>query len=147
MKNSNEAVGNGSAPEDRFAGQATTYRSNQRRDGITVPEQPGEPGRMPPPPLDDMATMPAMLEPPGGAPSISLNDLDSLSDPMFSPTNWLDDSPTGTMADQPLLRGLLMELPPKGAVPAEEWLDRWFDAARSILDLLYARHVTRTPSR
>jgi hypothetical protein len=147
MKNSSgDVLGNGSTPEERFAGQSTTYRSNPRRDGMAVPEQGGEANRMPPP-LDDIATMPAMLEPPGGAPSISLNDIDSLPDPVYSPTTWLDDSPTGTMADHPLLRGLLMELPPKGSMPQEEWLDRWFGAARSILDLLYARHAVRTPSR
>lgn len=42
-----------------------------------------------------------------------------------------------SLAEHPLLRGLLMELPPKGEVPPPEYLDRWFEAARSILDLLY----------
>jgi hypothetical protein len=51
------------------------------------------------------------------------------------------------MADHPLLRGLLMELPAKGSMPDEEWLDRWFDAARSILDLLYAQHANRSQQR
>jgi hypothetical protein len=32
-------------------------------------------------------------------------------------------------------------------VPDEDWLDRWFDAARSILDLLYAQHANRVSSR
>ena len=46
-------------------------------------------------------------------------------------------------ADHPLLRGLLLELPPKGTVPAADWLDRWFDAARSILELLYMQESHR----
>ena len=96
----------------------------------------------------DMADMPTMLEPPPVvAPTISINDLDSLSEPVFDPDSWLDDSPTGTMADHPLLRGLLMELPAKGTVPQADWLDRWFDAARSILDLLYAQHANRVSHR
>ncbi|HEX3284910.1 MAG TPA: hypothetical protein VIR00_14780 [Micromonosporaceae bacterium] len=151
IKNSSEVVGtNGSGPDDRFAGQSSTYRSNQRRDGHALPEQGGggEPDRKNPPPLDDMASMPTMLEPPPvAAPTISINDLDSLSEPVFGSTSWLDDSPTGTMADHPLLRGLLMELPAKGSMPDEEWLDRWFDAARSILDLLYAQHANRLQQR
>jgi hypothetical protein len=47
------------------------------------------------------------------------------------------------MVDHPLLRGLLLELPPKGAMPTQDWLDRWFEAARSILELLYAQHAGR----
>ncbi|HKT01417.1 MAG TPA: hypothetical protein VJT31_17990 [Rugosimonospora sp.] len=47
---------------------------------------------------------------------------------------------TGTpLAEHPMLHGLLLELPPKGVTPDHEWLDRWFEAARSILELLYAR--------
>jgi hypothetical protein len=149
IKNSPDALGNnGSGPNDRFAGQSATYRSNQRRDSVSLPEQGGEPDRQNPPPLDEMASMPTMLEPPPVvAPTISINDLDSLSEPVFANGNWLDDSPTGTMADHPLLRGLLMELPPKGSVPADEWLDRWFDAARSILDLLYTHHANHVLQR
>jgi hypothetical protein len=60
---------------------------------------------------------------------------------------WLDDSPTGTLADHPLLRGLLLELPPKGTMPQPGWLDRWFDAARSILELLYVQNAGGSPRR
>ncbi|HEU0238115.1 MAG TPA: hypothetical protein VFR11_02390 [Micromonosporaceae bacterium] len=142
MKNSPDAFGNG-APEDRFAGQVT-YRTNQRRDSTGLPGQPGDSDRTPPP-LDDMSTMPSILA--SVTPSISINDLETMSEPVFGAGDWLDDSPTGTMADHPLLRGLLMELPPKGAMPDEAWLDRWFDAARSILDLLYAHHAGRALRR
>jgi hypothetical protein len=49
---------------------------------------------------------------------------------------WSDTSGKG-VADHPLLRGLLLELPPKGATLQVQWLDRWFEAARSIVELLY----------
>ncbi len=145
MKNSSDMLGNGSGNDDRFAGQMS-YRSNQRRDGLGLPEQGGDlsPGQRNGgvPVLDDMSAMPTMLEPPPvSAPSMSINDLDSLSEPIFPPVGWLDDSPTGTLADHPLLRGLLLELPPKGTLPAPGWLDRWFDAARSILELLYVQNA------
>jgi hypothetical protein len=116
----------------------------QRRDGLGLPEQPsdglpvGSSRNNSAPPLEDISTMPTMLEPPG-EPSMSIKDLDSLAEPVFPPVGWLDDSPTGSLADHPLLRGLLLELPPKGTVPAPGWLDRWFDAARSILELIYVQ--------
>ncbi|NJC68784.1 hypothetical protein HC031_03445 [Planosporangium thailandense] len=47
------------------------------------------------------------------------------------------------LADHPLLRGLLLELPAKGNAPSQEWLDRWFEAARSILELLYSQSSAR----
>lgn len=61
---------------------------------------------------------------------------ESLSEPVFPPAAWLEE--TG-LADHPLLRGLLLELPPKGSAPSPEWLNRWFEAARAILELLYVR--------
>ncbi|HZN76495.1 MAG TPA: hypothetical protein VFC00_33115 [Micromonosporaceae bacterium] len=72
--------------------------------------------------------------------------VDPLTDAALSPPAlngvWLD-SPTGQLADHPLLRGLLMELPAKGSQPPQEWLDRWFEAARSILELLYVHQAAR----
>jgi hypothetical protein len=66
------------------------------------------------PRLEDMSIMPTMLEPPlVSAPSMSLS-----------------------LGGHPLLRGLLLELPAKGTLPAPGWLDRWFEATRSDLDLL-----------
>ncbi|GGJ88599.1 hypothetical protein GCM10010123_17770 [Pilimelia anulata] len=47
------------------------------------------------------------------------------------------------VADHPLLRGLLLELPPKGTQLPPGWLDRWFAATRSILELLYAQDPHR----
>lgn len=65
-------------------------------------------------------------------------DPDVPPEPRFSTANWLE-SPTGNLADHPLLRGLLLELPPKGSTPPPGWLDRWFEATRSILELLYVK--------
>jgi hypothetical protein len=146
MKNSPDVLGNGSGNDERFAGQLG-YRGAQRRDGLGLPEQSIDRNGTPQD-LDDMSTMPTMLEPPPvSSPSMSLTDLDSLSEPVFPPMGWLDDSPTGTLADHPLLRGLLLELPPKGTIPAPGWLDRWFDAARSILELLYIQNAGGNPRR
>lgn len=79
----------------------------------------------------------APLDRPPTLPSL---DMGGLSEPVFPPTGWLDAS-SGSLADHPLLRGLLLELPPKGAAPAPGWLDRWFEATRAILELLYVQDV------
>jgi hypothetical protein len=50
--------------------------------------------------------------------------------------SWLETAGKDVV-DHPLLRGLLLELPPKGSTMQVQWLDRWFEAARSILELLY----------
>jgi hypothetical protein len=65
-------------------------------------------------------------------------DPDALPEPHFAEASWLD-SPTDDLADHPLLRGLLLELPPRGSTPPPDWLDRWFEATRSILELLYVK--------
>ncbi|MGC4810237.1 hypothetical protein ACLQ29_06880 [Micromonospora sp. DT228] len=76
--------------------------------------------------------------------ALSLPSLDPnpLVEPSFPPTGWPME-PSGSLADHPLLRGLLMELPPKGSLPSSEWLDRWFEATRAILELLYVQGAGR----
>ncbi|SIN28181.1 hypothetical protein [Micromonospora cremea] len=76
---------------------------------------------------------------------LSLPSLDPnpLVEPSFPPSGWPME-PTGSLADHPLLRGLLMELPPKGSVPPPGWLDRWFEATRAILELLYVQGPGRS---
>jgi len=59
------------------------------------------------------------------------------------PIRWTGCGPPPSMADHPLLRGLLLELPARGAIPAADWLDRWFEAARSILELLYVQEAKK----
>jgi len=148
MKHNPDVLGNGSGSDDRFAGHRS-YRGAPRRDILGLSEQSldglvggygSHNGSAPT--IDDMSTMPTMLEPPPVfAPTISINDLDSLSEPVFPPRGWLDEGPTGTLADHPLLRGLLMELPPRGTCPQPDWMDRWFEAARAILELIYMQHA------
>ena len=142
MKNGPDDVNNVPvAADDRFAGQLGYRGGGSRRDS-------GDPA------ADLTPRNGSTLD--GSVPAMSLRDLDALAEPVYPPTGWLDPagSPldprdatlTGSplagspLADHPLLRGLLLELPPKGAVPPPEWLDRWFEAARSILELLYMQH-------
>jgi hypothetical protein len=158
MNNGPDNLGDGPATaEDRFAGQLG-YRGPSRRDlGGLSGDPTGDLGRrngassnigspnIGSPSINSMldaSTLPT-------APSMSLNELDSLSEPVFPPAGWLDppvasgDPSTGSLADHPLLRGLLLELPPKGTMPTADWLDRWFEAARSILELLYVQSAGR----
>jgi hypothetical protein len=128
-------LGNGSAvAQDRFAAQLSGYRG-ARRDGL------GDPGGDP-----DLAPRN------GNAPSLESPmlpslDMDGLAEPVYPPSGWLDmpvqNAQMGTLADHPLLRGLLLELPPKEVAPDQAWLDRWFEAARSILELLYVQGSIR----
>jgi hypothetical protein len=80
-------------------------------------------------------------EPPLDKPRLPSLDLEAPAEPDFS-DSWLD-RPSGSLVDHPLLRGLLLELPPKGSTPPPGWLDRWFEATRSILELLYVQDGAR----
>ncbi|GIH05894.1 hypothetical protein Rhe02_39610 [Rhizocola hellebori] len=62
--------------------------------------------------------------------------LDGFDEPSFNGSGWLDGH-SSSLVDHPLLRGLLLELPPKGSQPSPEWMNRWFEAARAVLDLIY----------
>lgn len=75
----------------------------------------------------------------GDKPRLPSLDMEAPAEPVFSEDSWLDEQSQGegSLADHPLLRGLLLELPPKGTTPPPGWLDRWFEATRSILELLY----------
>jgi hypothetical protein len=150
-----DSFGNGSAKtDDRFASQLAGYRAGQRRDSSAVlpidsmahDELNHRNGSVPTidringpldtsNPIASSLTAPKLVEP-------RLSELDSLSDSVFTAETWLD-SPTGSMVDHPLLRGLLLELPGTGNLPSQEWLDRWFEAARSILELLYSQSAGR----
>src|SRR5256885_3739268 len=132
MKNGSDDANNVPVADDRFAGQLG-YRGGRR-----------EPGGMPGGPTSDLTPrngnspqVGSVLDTP--VPALSLSELDSLAEPVYPPSGWLDAA-SGSLADHPLLRGLLLELPPKGAMPPADWLDRWFEAARSILELLYVQH-------
>lgn len=138
-----------STAQDRFSGGVSAYRQN-RRDGSLTGETDGElvtrgggsslptrsPGRShssiePTSPLDRAAKLPSL-------------ELPALTEPVFSATSsWSEPAPSQSMADHPLLRGLLLELPARGTLPPSDWLDRWFEAARSILELLYVQEAKR----
>jgi hypothetical protein len=126
-------LGNGTAAQERFAGP---YRKTRRDGGLTT-EPPADADGAP---RNGLAA--AGHDPAGERPAL----LNGLTEPVFPPAGW--DAPVDPaslpIADHPLLRGLLLELPPKGTDPAPGWLDRWFEAARSILELLYLQDTKRT---
>jgi hypothetical protein len=142
-------LSNGSATaQDRFSGGVSAYRQN-RREGLTS-DGDGElvsrggassglptrsPGRShsiePTGALDRAAKLPSL-------------DLQGLAEPVFpSSSGWPDAGTSQSMGDHPLLRGLLLELPSRGTLPPSDWLDRWFEAARSILELLYVQEAKK----
>jgi hypothetical protein len=53
------------------------------------------------------------------------------------------------IAAHPLVQGLLVELPARGGRVPDGWLDAWLEAARAVLELLYAQRPdhTRSPDR
>jgi hypothetical protein len=141
-------LSNGSATaQDRFSGGVSAYRQNRRDGGLTdggdaeLVSRPGSssglptrsPGRShsiePTSALDRAAKLPSL-------------DLPALTEPVFPSGSW-PESGSQSMADHPLLRGLLLELPARGTMPASDWLDRWFEAARSILELLYVQEAKK----
>ena len=83
---------------------------------------------------------PEQATPPLTLPSLDPNPL---TEPSFPPSGWPVEQQE-SLVDHPLLRGLLMELPPKGSVPPPGWLDRWFEATRAILELLYVQDASRS---
>ena len=124
-----ENLTNGPGKPERFGGK---YRG-ARRDSVLTEVSSGdtEIGRDP--------TAPEQAGPPLSLPSLDPNPL---TEPSFPPTGWPMEQPE-SLVDHPLLRGLLMELPPKGSVPPPGWLDRWFEATRAILELLYVQGTAR----
>jgi hypothetical protein len=141
-------LSNGSATaQDRFSGGVSAYRQNRRDTSIGGENGETElmsragssglptrsPGRShsiePTSALDRAAMLPSL-------------DLQGLTEPVFPSSGW-PDSGSQSMADHPLLRGLLLELPSRGSLPPSAWLDRWFEAARSILELLYVQEAKK----
>jgi hypothetical protein len=126
-----------STAQDRFSGGVSAFRQNRREAALAAEANDGE-----------LATRSSQsIEPTGAldrAPSLPSLDLQGLTEPVFPPAGWMEaNARQSSMADHPLLRGLLLELPPRGTVPDAGWLDRWFEAARSILELLYVQDAKR----
>ncbi|MCU7729768.1 hypothetical protein ODJ79_39130 [Actinoplanes sp. KI2] len=151
-----ENLSNGSATaQDRFSGGVSAYRQTRRDAGLhgDVSESElmsravgsGLPTRSPGRSHSIEPTRSHSIEPTSAldrAPRLPSLDLQGLTEPVFSSSGW-PDSESKSMADHPLLRGLLMELPARGQLPPSDWLDRWFEAARSILELLYVQEARR----
>ncbi|WP_200208263.1 hypothetical protein [Micromonospora coerulea] len=122
---------NGPGKPERFGGK---YRGARRDTVLTeVVSADTEPGGRD-------ATPPEQAGPPLSLPSLDPNPL---TEPSFPPTGWPLET-AESLVDHPLLRGLLMELPPRGSVPPPGWLDRWFEATRAILELLYVQGANRS---
>ncbi len=135
-----------STAQDRFSGGVSAFRQNRREAALAAEGTDGELATRGPQALSHAGSQ--SLEPTGAldrAPSLPSLDMQGLSEPVFSPTGWMEQSSrqASSMADHPLLRGLLLELPPRGSLPDPGWLDRWFEAARSILELLYVQDAKR----
>jgi hypothetical protein len=143
-------LSNGSATaQDRFSGGVSAYRQGRREAAISSDgdselvsrssSTSGLPTRSP--------GRSHSIEPTGAldrAPQLPSLDLPGLSDSVFPSSGWPDSGSSQSMADHPLLRGLLMELPARGTLPPSDWLDRWFEAARSILELLYVQEARKS---
>lgn len=137
MKNVPESLGD-SAGDDQFAGPVG-YRAGGRREMAGLP---GEPPNGSAPAIGSVMDTPLPTQH-----SRSLGGPDPLGDPAFPDKEWMDIGSAGSLADHPLLRGLLLELPPRGSVPPAGWLDQWFEAARSILELLYVQNAGQPTHR
>jgi hypothetical protein len=134
-----ENFGNGAKTDDRFPGQLGTYRVNRREPADPIDELSPRNGSPLTSPLEGSPIANSLKQPKLTDPGLS--DLPPMPpEPIFGRDDWLD-APSGSMADHPLLRGLLMELPPKGTMPQPDWLDRWFEAARSIIELIYSQEA------
>ena len=138
-----ENLSNGSATaQDRFSGGVSAYRQN-RREAISPDGDSPLPTRSP-----GLSGSPltSALEPTSAldrTPKLPSLDLQGLTEPVFPTSGWGGEVPSMSMADHPLLRGLLLELPARGTLPSSDWLDRWFEAARSILELLYQQEARK----
>ncbi|KXK61808.1 hypothetical protein AWW66_11525 [Micromonospora rosaria] len=119
---------NGPGKPERFGGK---YRGARRDTVLTeVVSTDGD--------LDGRTGMSSAPEQVPSPLSLPLLDPNPLTEPSFPPSGWAGES-SESLVDHPLLRGLLLELPPKGSVPPPGWLDRWFEATRAILELLYVQ--------
>jgi hypothetical protein len=148
-------LSNGSATaQDRFSGGVSAYRQTRREAALAAEHADGELiGRHDSSPLPTRSpgmsgSVSRELEPTSAldrAAKLPSLDMHGLSEPVFPSSSWADSTPASqSMADHPLLRGLLLELPARGAMPASDWLDRWFEAARSILELLYVQEARKS---
>ncbi|WP_433372651.1 hypothetical protein ACQPZX_00220 [Actinoplanes sp. CA-142083] len=147
MSIGSENLSNGSTTaQDRFSGGVSAYRQNRRAE---LSSDSGDTELMSRASSSGLPTRSPgrshSIEPTGAldrAPKLPSLDLQGIAEPVFPSSGW-PDSGSQSMADHPLLRGLLLELPSRGTLPPSDWLDRWFEAARSILELLYVQEAKK----
>jgi hypothetical protein len=143
-------LSNGSATaQDRFSGGVSAYRQGRREAALSAESDSDLVSRS-----SSVSGLPTRspgrshsIEPTGAldrAPKLPSLDLPGLGDSVFPSSGWPDSGSSQSMADHPLLRGLLLELPARGSLPPSDWLDRWFEAARSILELLYVQEARKS---
>jgi hypothetical protein len=120
-------------PKEELAGDSIGRRSH--RGGAVAPIElpaagmPGGPGSGSPTGM-----------PPTGMPSGSTAaSLPPVPAALPSPDHDWFRQQAGSPADHPLMRGLLLELPPRTGALDPKWLDQWLEAARATLGLIYAR--------
>jgi hypothetical protein len=128
-----ENLTNGPGKPERFGGK---YRGARRDTVLTEVVSNDEIGGR-----EGVSPALEQTDPPLSLPSLDPNPL---TEPSFPPSGWPAGPPAESLVDHPLLRGLLLELPPKGSVPPPGWLDRWFEATRAILELLYVQGAGRS---
>jgi len=132
----NPSIGSATA-QDRFSGGVSAYRQSRREAALAAGTDDAPlPTRLPGVAKGIEPT--GALDRAGKLPSL---DLPGLPEPVFR--GWGETTRSESMADHPLLRGLLLELPARGTMPESDWLDRWFEATRSILELLYVQEARK----
>src|ERR1700759_3770951 len=135
MSIGSDNLSNGSATaQARFSGGVSAYRQNRRDahssdvDGALGSRRDGLPTRSPG--MSGLSTSglsTSGLSTSGLEPTSALDraaklpslDLQGLTEPVF-PGGPGSDSPSQSMADHPLLRGLLLELPARGTMPPSD---------------------------
>jgi hypothetical protein len=107
------------APKEDLSAEERTNRNSAERMRARAPQRPTVSAAATLPPVP---TMPA---PPPIPAATSEHD-------WFRPQ-------AGSPAEHPLMRGLMLELPPRNGTLDKAWLDQWLEAARAALELIYAR--------
>jgi hypothetical protein len=108
-----------SAPKEDLSAEERTNRNNAERMRARAPQRPA---------VSAAATLPPVPTIPAPPPiPVATSEHD-----WFRPQ-------AGSPAEHPLMRGLMLELPPRNGTLDKAWLDQWLEAARAALELIYAR--------
>jgi hypothetical protein len=108
------------APKDDMSAEERTNRNSAERIRARAPQRPVVSAAATLPPV------PAIPAPPPIPPATSTDH------------DWFRPQ-AGSPAEHPLMRGLMLELPPRTGALDKTWLDQWLETARAALELIYAR--------